>query len=124
MQLQADSGDFTGGNITAWAFIDPDLLTDEYLAEATDAQALAIWDPAGADLESIRTAVVAIHPTAQVRSMGDIDYDQSTSARELQSLVSIALSAILVIAASGCRRAPLPTSSNDGHSSNSCKQAE
>lgn len=87
------------GNFPAVAIIDPALLDDDFLSALTIAQLLVKFDPDQGELEDLRTAVVSAVPTAHVRSVAEIEFDQSASAREVRTLGLVGLALVLTIAA-------------------------
>ncbi|MEX0796866.1 MAG: FtsX-like permease family protein [Acidimicrobiia bacterium] len=78
--------------------IDPSQVSDEFAAEISEAQIVIRVDPNRGDVEALRTAVVAQFPTAQVRSVAEVEYDQGASARELRLLATVGLGIVLGIA--------------------------
>lgn len=68
-------------------------------SENVQGQIVVGFDPAEGNLEDLRTLVVADTPTAQVRSVAEIENDLSVSAREVRSLATIGLVIVFAIAA-------------------------
>lgn len=68
------------------------------VSSVTVDQIVVTFDAAEANLEEVRTLVVAGTPTAQVRSVPEIEYDLSVSAREVRTLAAIGLVIVLAIA--------------------------
>jgi putative ABC transport system permease protein len=79
--------------------VDSDLVQSEFMDQATVGQVVANFDSTTGDIESLRTSVVSAFPTAQVRSIAEIEYDQSVSSREVRALAAIGLVIVLAIAA-------------------------
>jgi predicted lysophospholipase L1 biosynthesis ABC-type transport system permease subunit len=79
--------------------IEPDVVGDEFLLAISGAQALVRFDPTVGDLEDLRTFVVSTAPTARVRSVAEIEYEFSESAREVRTLALVGLMVILAVAA-------------------------
>ncbi|MGB7859315.1 MAG: FtsX-like permease family protein, partial [Acidimicrobiia bacterium] len=92
-------GDHFEGAYPAALIIDAETVQGVFTDVATVGQVVASYDPATLDIESLRTSVVSAFPTAQVRSIAEINYDQSVSAREVRALASIGLVTVLAIAA-------------------------
>lgn len=92
-------GDRFVGTFPAALVIDPDVLRGEFTDKTTVGQVVASFDPSTGDVESLRTSVVSAFPTAQVRSVAEVEYDQSVSAREVRVLAAIGLVIVLGIAA-------------------------
>ena len=72
-------GDRFMGAFPTALIIDSDLVQSEFTDQATVGQVVASFDPTTGDIESLRTSVVSAFPTAQVRSITEIEYDQSVS---------------------------------------------
>ncbi len=67
-------------------------------SSVTEDQIVVTFDAAESNLEDVRTLVVASTPTAQVRSVAEIEYDLSVSAREVRTLAAIGLVIVLALA--------------------------
>jgi len=93
------SGDRFEGAYPAVVIIAADAVPVEFTDTATVGQVVASFDPDAGDIESLRTTVVSAFPTARLRSIAEVTYDQSVPAREVRVLASIGLVIVLAIAA-------------------------
>jgi hypothetical protein len=93
------SGSTFQGGFPASVIIDPAMVDDGFLSAVSEARALIGFDPAVGDLEGLRTAVVSAAPTAEVRAVAEIEFDQSSPAREVRRLALVGLALVFVIAA-------------------------
>jgi hypothetical protein len=100
ISLEANGSTFEGA-FPASVIIGPGVVGDEFLSAVSGAQALVRFDPTVGDLEDLRTFVVSTAPTARVRSVAEIEYDFSVSAREARTLAFVGLMVILGVAAFG-----------------------
>jgi hypothetical protein len=98
IRVEADGSTFEGA-FPASVIIDPGVVGDEFLSAISGAQALVRFDPTAGDLEELRNFVVSIAPTARVRSVAEIEYEFSVSAREVRTLALAGLTVILGVAA-------------------------
>jgi hypothetical protein len=82
----------------ASVIVDPSLISDGFAEEISEAQIVVRVDPNQGDMEAFRTALVSRFPTAQVRSVAEVEYDQAVPAQELRVLATVGLVIVLGIA--------------------------
>jgi predicted lysophospholipase L1 biosynthesis ABC-type transport system permease subunit len=98
IRVEADGSTFEGA-FPASVIIDPSVVGGEFLSAISGGHALVRFDPTAGDLEELRNFVVSIAPTARVRSVAEIEYEFSVSAREVRTLALAGLTVILGVAA-------------------------
>ncbi len=87
------------GDYPASVIIDPGALDVRFLSALSESRAVVSFDPAVGNLEDLRTMVVSSAPMANVRMVAEIEYDQSSPAREVRSLALVGLGLIFIVAA-------------------------
>lgn len=87
------------GAFPASVIVDPTMVSGEFQRAIGEIQVIARLDPEEARLEAVRTAIVSDYPTASIRSVAEIEDQFSASAREVRTLATIGLIAVLGMAA-------------------------
>lgn len=95
----AYKGDVFDGAFPASVIVDPKMVPNQFEKTIPEIQVVLRIEPDESPLDSIRTTIVSEYRTASVRSVAEIEDEFSASAREVRTLATIGLVAVLGMAA-------------------------